>query len=107
MIEARPGEGDGLARVDWLEPFQVLEAGRRAEFRHRAGTLPPLRLLVGAGGQIVLHPGGGRVPPRGAKPAEHASLRRGLIEVKGLWVELSREGFDLFRLERVRSKRRL
>ncbi len=43
-----------------------------------------------------------RAPSAGGKTGEEAAFRRLGIEVKGLWVELPREGFDLRFVKRMR-----
>jgi hypothetical protein len=43
------------------------------------------------------------VPAARREAGEQAGLRGGLVQVKGLWVELRREGLDLRRLQHVRS----
>jgi hypothetical protein len=43
------------------------------------------------------------VPPTGRQAGEQRILRRYVVEVEGLWVEMLSEGFDLRFVKRMRS----
>src|SRR4051812_43907794 len=106
MRQAATSEGDGLTGIDGLQPFQLLEPGRRAKFRQWPRTGPLAVDALGLSCKIVAHPHRRRVPARGAKAAEEAFLRCLLIDMERLWVIFARERLDLIRIEKVRAERR-
>ena len=95
MVEPGARVADGLAGIDRLQPFEVAEAGRRAEFGCRSWRRPTRRPAASA----MLHRihADGRVPARCAEPAEHALLRRFLVDMEGLRVVFAGERLDRLR----------
>src|SRR5262249_7106243 len=95
---------DRVADIDRLEPFEIAEPGGRPELGDRLAARAPLLVLAPAVGDHQAHPDAGRVPARGATPAE---MRAGGGRLRGMgWlrIEARGEGFDVLGGEGVAAE---
>src|ERR1700722_1173901 len=97
-------EGDRVARIDRLRPAQLADAGRGAVLRRRLAARPHVLGLAQLGVDEVAHVHRGRVPARGAQPAEMRARRGRLVEMEKLRIEAARERLDLLRRKRVAAE---
>ncbi len=93
-----------VADVGGLHPGQISES-RRRPVGSEADALGARSLVAGEPRADVAARGvGRRVPARRAQAAEQRGLRRRLVEVEGLRIELARKGDDLVPAEGVRAE---
>jgi len=90
------GESNRVASINRPKPFQILEARRRADF----GRTLTARDHLGGEALVIVddqtHAGGGRMPARGAQPAEMRAFCGFFVNMKGLRIETTRKALDVF-----------